>query len=107
MRSVIIAALPLALICSPVSAANPQERTPPDRAPSLMTSTEIAAFNKGLEKSHPYYIKCRRLEETGSLVKKARVCRTNEQWKVASANGNENARDTVAAMSKAGVNSSN
>jgi len=105
MRSIIIAALPLALICSPVQAANPNERTPPDRAPSLMTSTEIAAFNKGLEAKHRYFIKCRRLEETGSLVKKARVCRTNEQWKVSSSNNNQNARETVEAMTRAPINS--
>lgn len=104
MRSVIIAALPLALICAPVHAANPNERTPPDRAPSLMTSKEIATFNQGLANSHPYFIKCRRLEETGSLVKKARVCRTNEQWKLSSSNGNQNARDTVEAMSRAPIN---
>ena len=105
MRSVVIAALPLVLTCSPVEAANPNERTPPDRAPSVMTSTEIAAFNQGLANSHPYFIKCRRLLETGSLVKRARVCRTNEQWRVSSSNGNQNARDTVEAMNKAGVNS--
>lgn len=107
MRSVIIAVLPLALVCSPVSGANPQERTPPDRAPSLMTRTEIAAFNKGLASTHPYFIKCRRLDETGSLVKKARVCRTNEQWKIASSNNNQNARDTVEAMSRAPINQNN
>jgi len=105
MRSVIIAALPLALICSPVHAANPTERTPPDRAPSLMTSNEIAAFNQSLANSHPYFIKCRRLEETGSLVKKTRVCRTNVEWEISSSNGNQNARDTVEVMKKGGVNS--
>ena len=107
MRSIIIATLPLALICSPVQAANPNERTPPDRAPSLMTSREIAAFNQGLANTHPYFIKCRRLDETGSLVKKARVCRTNEQWKLASSNNNQNARETVEAMNRAPINSSN
>ena len=105
MRSVIVAALPLALVCAPLQAANPDGRTPPDRAPSLMTATEIAAFNQGLTNSHPYFIKCRKLLETGSLVKKARVCRTNADWRIASSNGNQNARDTVDAMNRAPVNS--
>ena len=102
---IISAALPLALIVAPLQAAGTNERTPPDRAPSTMTSTEIAAFNKGLELTHPYFIKCRKLEETGSLVKKARVCRTNEEWKLSSVKGNQNARDTVEAMSRAPINS--
>ncbi len=107
MRLIIVAALPLALLSSPVQAANPNDRTPPDRAPSLMTSTEIAAFNKGLANSHPYFIRCRRLDETGSLVKKARVCRTNDQWKRASVTNNENARETVEAMTRAPINGNN
>ncbi len=106
MRLIIVAALPLALLSSPLQ-ANPNDRTPPDRAPSLMTSTEIAAFNKGLGNSHPYFIKCRRLDETGSLVRKARVCRTNEQWTRASSNNNQNARETVEAMTRAPINGNN
>ncbi|MFN4358415.1 hypothetical protein [Sphingopyxis alaskensis] len=47
------------------------------------------------------YIKCRKIEEIGSWVKKARVCRTNEQWKQAWAQGNQNARDTAEAMTRA------
>jgi hypothetical protein len=102
---ILSAALPLALIVAPLHAAGTNERTPPDRAPSTMTSTEIAAFNKGLESTHPYFIKCRKLEETGSLVKKARVCRTNEEWKLSSVKGNQNARDTIEAMNRAPINS--
>ena len=101
----IIIAASLALASAPVLASGSADRAPPTRAPSLMTSTEIAAFNKGLEQTHPYYIKCRKIEETGSLVKKARVCRTNEQWKVAATMGNQNARETVESMTRAAVNS--
>ena len=101
---IIIAALPLALASAPLLAGGTADRAPPTRAPSLMTSTEIAAFNQGLEQSHPYYIKCRKIEETGSLVKKARVCRTNEDWKMSSANGNQKARDTIEAMNRAPIN---
>jgi hypothetical protein len=102
---IITAALSLAFIVAPLQAAGANDRTPPDRPPSKMTSTEIAAFNKGLETSHPYFIKCRKIEETGSLVKKARVCRTNQDWKISSATGNQNARDSVEAMNRAPINS--
>lgn len=95
------------LIAIAAPAAATSDRQPPDRPPSTMTSREIAAFNQGLEKAHPYYIKCRRMEEIGSLVKKARVCRTNQDWVQADKVGNQNARDTVEAMTRAPVNGSN
>ncbi|BBB13277.1 hypothetical protein [Sphingopyxis sp. FD7] len=73
------------------------------KAPSAMTPTEIKAHNEGLTPTDPAYIKCRKTLEIGSLVKKNRVCHTNEQWKEVSAKGNQNARDTAEAMtSKAG-----
>ena len=78
-------------------------RTPPDRPPSTMTSSEIKAHNEGLSPTHPYFVKCRKIEEIGSLEKKARVCHTNEQWKQLWAQGNQDSRDTMDAMSsKAG-----
>jgi hypothetical protein len=82
-------------------------RAPPDRPPSTMTSTEIKAHNEGLATAHPNYIKCRKIEELGSLVKKARVCHTNEQWKKLWAQGNQDSRDTLEAMTRAPVNHSN
>ncbi len=104
MRVVSVAALTL-ILAVPALAAG--DKLPPDRMPSEMTPTEIKAYNAGLERSHPYYITCRKTEVMGSLVKKLRVCRTNEQWKEASARGNDNARETVEAMSRAPINSSN
>ncbi len=85
---------------APDSAA---DRAPPDRPPSTMTSAEIKVHNQGLPMTHPYYVKCRKIEELGSLVKKARVCHTNEQWKKLWVQGNQDSRDTMDAMSsKAG-----
>ena len=49
----------------------------------------------GLASTHPDFIKCRKIEEIGSLVKKARVCHTNDEWKKLWAQGNQDARDTV------------
>ena len=93
------------LIAMAAPAVAGSDRQPPDRPPSTMTSQEIAAFNEGLDKAHPYYIKCRKIDEIGSLVRKARVCRTNQEWKTADRDGNQNARDTVEAMTRAPVNS--
>jgi len=104
MRIVSIVALGLVL-ASPAVAGG--EKLPPERMPSEMTPTEIKAYNADIQPGHPYYIKCRKTEVLGSLVKKLRVCRTNEQWKEASAKGNENAADTLEDMRRAPVNSSN
>ena len=40
-------------------------------------------------------IKCRKVEVTGSMVKKGRVCKTIAEWKNIISNGNENARTLV------------
>lgn len=37
-------------------------------------------------------IKCRKVEVTGSLVKKGRVCKTIAEWKEIQSNGNRTAR---------------
>jgi hypothetical protein len=38
-------------------------------------------------------VKCRRILETGSLVKGKRVCLTNREWALASEKGSERARE--------------
>lgn len=105
MNLKISAILSLGLLIATVPAAAATDRSPPDRQPSSMTPTEIEAYNQGLAANHPYYIKCRKTDVIGSLAKKLRVCRTNQQWVTASSIGNQNARDTVEAMSKAPINS--
>ncbi|HEU4957750.1 MAG TPA: hypothetical protein VFT40_09015, partial [Sphingomicrobium sp.] len=83
------------------------DKQPPDRMPSEMTPSEIKVYNADIDATHPYYIKCRKTEVLGSLVKKLHVCRTNEQWKNASAKGNDNAAETLEAMRRAPINGSN
>ena len=100
----ILTALALAAAPAPAGA---ETRRALDKAPSAMTNAEIKAYNDGLAMTHPDYIKCRKIEESGSWVKKARVCRTNAHWKEAWAQGNQNARDTAEAMVGKGLNSSN
>ena len=84
--------------------AEAEERLPPERAPSLMTPTEIRAYNEGLDLNHPYYIRCRKDPVVGSLVRKLRVCRTNEEWKRFASQGENNGRDILDEMSHAPVN---
>ena len=95
------------LIAAPVAQAAEDDRAPPTKAPSAMTPTEIKAYNEGLAMTHPYYIKCRKTLEIGSLVKKNRVCYTNEKWKEVSAKGNQDARDTAEAMTSKAAGGSN
>lgn len=100
MKAVVCCAV-LALACAPFAAVASDtaiDRDPPEKMPSAMTNKEIAAYNEGLDVNHPYYIRCRKIEETGSLVKKARVCKTNDGWKQAFAVGNQNARETAETM---------
>lgn len=40
-------------------------------------------------------VRCRRVEVTGSLVKRGRVCRTVREWRDSSSNGNDNARKMI------------
>lgn len=74
------------------------ERKLPEGPPSMMSNAEIAAHNKELDSRHPDFIRCRKLDMIGSLVKKARVCRTNEQWAASWQKGNQNVRDTAEAF---------
>jgi len=98
MRFVSIVALSIALAAPAVAG----DKLPPDRMPSEMTPTEIKAYNADIDKSHPYYITCRKAEVIGSLARKLRVCRTNEQWKESSARGNDNARETLEGFARSG-----
>ena len=103
MRFITIAALSIGL-AAPAAAIDKQ---PPSRMPSEMTPTEIKAYNADLDKAHPYYITCRKTEVMGSLARKLRVCRTNEQWKESSARGNDNARELTEGFARSGGTNGN
>lgn len=74
--------------------------------PKAMSQSEIRAFNAKLARTHPFYIRCERSEDIGSLVKRKMSCRTNAQWQKAADIGNQNARDSVEAMQSKATNSS-
>jgi hypothetical protein len=94
----ISAVLLLLMADAPVTATTASsEISEPD--PKRMTSAEIRAFNAKLPRDHPYYIRCVRIETTGSLVPSRRAsCRTNASWVAADAAGNREARDVADAM---------
>lgn len=103
MRAV-SAILMLAVAGAPL-AALADEAIPLARAPSDMTGAEIDAHNQGLAFADPNYIKCRKIEEIGSLVKKIRVCNTNAQWRQITDKGNQDARDSMETLARGWTNS--
>ena len=95
--------LPALFFAAPAVAAGDAAQ----KSPSMMTSTEIREHNKALASTDGTYIRCRRFTETGSLVKQARVCKTNADWGGTFRTGNQNARDTVDAMNRAPISNPN
>lgn len=65
------------------------------RGPHQMTRAEINAYNASLDRSDPAYIRCKREQDTGSLVRARTTCRTNEQWRRVEQDANDTARDIV------------
>ncbi|MFN3451726.1 MAG: hypothetical protein ACK4ZE_06165 [Sphingorhabdus sp.] len=79
MRELILAiALTTSLSAAPVLAANENAK------PVTTTATDPDQA-----------IKCRKVEVTGSLVKKGKVCKTIAEWKEIQANGNRTARAII------------
>lgn len=85
-------------------AATPPTIAEPD--PKAMTRSEIRAFNATVTRDHPYYIRCVRTTETGSLVKTLYSCRTNAQWHKSESNANDEARATYDDMKSKSWNTS-
>ena len=104
ITSLAFASLLLAVSGPALAIVDAENRLPPDRAPSLMTPTEIRAYNEGLDLKHPYYIRCKKDPVVGSLARKLRVCRTNEEWKQFAAQGQNNGREVLDEMSHAPIN---
>ncbi len=95
--------MPMSLLMAlPLLAASGSVIAPADFGPEPdaqhMAPAEIRANNARLARNHPNYIRCQAREETGSLAKQIRSCRTNQQWRRAFDQGNQNARDTYEAM---------
>jgi len=82
----------LIALAAQAAAATPTDIVEPD--PKAMSRSEIRQFNAKLAKTHPFYIRCVRSAEVGSLVKRNYSCRTNAQWDRADRIGNQNAYET-------------
>jgi hypothetical protein len=67
--------------------------------PRKMSQSEIRAHNAELARNHPFYIRCVKSEETGSLIKRKLSCRTNQQWTAAETAANDEARAIADEMS--------
>jgi len=97
--------MPLVLAGLVVTPALARDDMPLARTPSEMTGDEIDAHNSGLAVSDPGYIRCRRIEQIGSLVRKLRVCNTNLQWKRIADKGNQDARESMETLARGWSNS--
>ncbi len=73
-------------------------------APAHAESQQQAPAAK-LDPRDPNAVKCRRLEVTGSLVRRERVCRTNAEWRAVSEQQNRDADDLIT-RSRSGMNPS-
>lgn len=104
MRYVPILMVVAVLSAVPAAAADETE-IPLARTPSEMSGAEIDAYNRGRAATDPGYIRCRRIEQAGSLVKKSRVCNTNAEWRRITDRGNQDARDTFDTIARGWSNS--
>lgn len=104
MRKITSLMLLAALSVAAAAAANEPEN-PPFQMPSTMTGAEIDVHNEGRGATDADYIRCRRMDVPGSLVKKLRVCKTNTEWRQYSDKGNQDARDSMAWIERGFSNS--
>ncbi len=86
----------LTLANAPAAAAPPVLLT----GPILMKMSEIRAYNRTLPRDHPNYIRCKRSDEIGSLVRKKTECRTNQDWTRVDEEGNRAAREATEGLNK-------
>lgn len=104
MRDIASLAILIALSGASAAAANEAE-VPLARTASEMSGAEIDAYNQGRATTDPDYIRCRRIEQVGSLVKKLRVCHTNAEWRRVTDKGNQDARDSMETLARGWSNS--
>ena len=66
-------------------------------APAVMAKETYVdpAPTEKLDPRDPNYMRCRKILETGSLVKKQRICKTNAEWARASEDAQKIADDLI------------
>ena len=105
MRNLTALMLLAALSTASTGVAANEGEAPLARAPSDMSGAEIDAYNEGRASTDADYIRCRKIDEPGSLVKKIRICNTNAQWRKISDKGNQDARDSMEVLARGWSNS--
>ena len=90
------ATAPAQIIPAPTAVVALADMAEPD--PKEMSQSEIRAHNAKLPRDHPYYIRCVKREDIGSLVKRNFSCRTNQQWATSEESANAEARAIADAM---------
>ncbi len=77
-------------------------------APAAMAKETYVdpAPTEKLDPRDPNYMRCRKIQETGSLVKKQRICKTNAEWAKASEDAQKNADDLIG-RNRSGTNLGN
>lgn len=86
------------------AAPAPQLAAEGPRGVVRLKASQIRAYNKGLAKDHPAYIRCESQPVTGSIAMRRKVCRTNKEWDRIITQGNEEARGFVNDMNKGWTN---
>lgn len=80
----------------------------PEPNPSQMSKSEIRDFNAQINRQHRYYIRCVKAPDTGSLVARRAVCRTQQQWAAIESASRDQARgmgdDAVGRSASSGSN---
>ena len=72
-------------------------------APLLAAASADAGVEK-LDPKDPNYVRCRKIQVTGSLVKKERICKTNAEWARANEDAQKNVEDLIV-RNRTGTNS--
>jgi predicted component of type VI protein secretion system len=99
------ATTPVPAAATPTAVVAMADMTEPD--PKKMSQAEIRAHNSKLPRDHPYYIRCVKREDIGSLVKRNFSCRTNRQWAAAEDSANTEARAIADEMASKSWRTSN
>ncbi len=71
--------------------------------PLLAAASADAGVEK-LDPKDPNYVRCRKIQVTGSLVKKERICKTNAEWARANEDAQKNVEDLIV-RNRTGTNS--
>ncbi|MCI4590923.1 hypothetical protein MOK15_12580 [Sphingobium sp. BYY-5] len=71
-----------------------------------MAMPALAEDKPQVARNDPNAVRCKRLEVTGSLVRKERICKTNAEWRAISEQQNRDADDLIT-RSRVGMNPNN